>query len=513
VGKSFLAALLACWWVDVHEIGTAFVATTAPSAEQVSTIIFREIKALHIRSRARAKEQNNPMLALPGRVTEDNAWKIDVDGQSITVAKGRKPPDNKSEDAFQGLHAEYVLSIGDEACGLSESMIDALSNITSNETSRRLLIGNPTDPRSYFGTIFKEQGGTEGAWHLIGISVMDNPNFHGKGLCDESCPRWADHRNKTAGLGHNAAMLRSLSDQSFVDDKRKEYGEESARYIARVLGEFAFEAGSNLFSDYDLAQAENCHVMPDPEKPYRVFGVDIARMGADKTVVYMAERGFVMAIDDETGEPTGGLILDDEGEPIPGLKLRLIAEWHQKPFVNRTEEDGRVTGGTAEAIYALALQYGVSEVRIDASGMGHGVIDPLYGMFHNEFTIVEVMGGGASPDKRSYFNNRAYQYSEMRRTAFQGTLDLDPKDTTLIDELAGIQYFFAQQGGGLQIESKESMKKRGVKSPDFADAAWYAVHDIDYLLNSPYAGLEEGTIISSDLEAYVSSPLFDGVLW
>jgi hypothetical protein len=39
VGKSFSAALLTCWWVDVHPLGSAFVATTAPSADQVSTII------------------------------------------------------------------------------------------------------------------------------------------------------------------------------------------------------------------------------------------------------------------------------------------------------------------------------------------------------------------------------------------------------------------------------------------------------------------------------------------
>lgn len=501
VGKSFLAALLSAWWIDTHPLGSAFVATTAPSADQISTVIWREIRKLHMESRVRARELEQPELALPGRITEDNKWKIDIDGQATLVASGRKPPDNKSEDAFQGIHAEFVLAIGDEACGLSLSMVDGLSNITSNETSRRLLIGNPTDPRSHFAHIFKELGNVgelDDGWHLIGISVKDGPNFHGGGVCE--C-----HPNEPFGLGMSESALRSLSDQSFVDTKAREYGEDSPRFISRVLGFFAFEMGNNLFSDYDLAQAENCHVMPDPEMPYRVLGVDIARMGTDFTFVYLAERGFIMHTDDESGEPTGELLKDGEGEYIPGVKLRHLAHW-QAPFVDQHHEDGTVTRGTAERIDEIARQYGVQEVRIDASGMGHGVIDPLAAT-PKPYLIVEMLGGGATPDRRAYLNNRAFQYSELRRQCFQGTVDIDPKDKQLIDELGGIQYEMADaaSGGGLKIESKESMKKRGVKSPDAADAAWYAVANLEHLIDDPYRDVAPGTIVQTELDDWVPS--------
>ena len=46
-GKSFQAAILACWWVDTHPLGTAYVATTAPTNDQISEIIFREVKRIH----------------------------------------------------------------------------------------------------------------------------------------------------------------------------------------------------------------------------------------------------------------------------------------------------------------------------------------------------------------------------------------------------------------------------------------------------------------------------------
>lgn len=498
VGKSFLAAMLACWWIDTHAVGTAYVATTAPSADQVSAIIFREIKRLHIVSKQRAKELNDPTLALQGRVTEANEWKIEVDGQSVLVAKGRKPPDNKSEDAFQGIHAEYVLAIGDEACGLTESMIDGLDNITSNQTSRRLLIGNPTNPTSHFGKIFREN---TGAWMLISISVFDNPNFHGGGLCQ--C-----HKGEPLGLGMNESALRSLSDESYVNNKKKEYGEDSPRYKSRVLGEFAYDSGNQLFNEYDLAQAKNCQVMPDVENPYVILGVDVARMGSDSTVVYRADRGFVMAIDDETGKPTGGIINDEMGEPIPGIKIRYVDSWKDAPFVDRAGDDGKIVRGSANRIHEIAMALGASEVRVDASGMGHGVIDPLFVLAQGQYEIVEMLGGAASPDRRAYLNNRAYQYSELRRTAFQGTLDLDPSDEPLIDELEGIIYDFAdgQSGGGMKIESKESMKRRGVKSPDFADAAWYCFADLSHL--DGFGGMDAGSVVKANMDLYEPSSFY-----
>ena len=501
VGKSFLAALLACWWIDTHPVGTAFVATTAPSADQVSAIIFREIKGMHLISKQRAKDMNDPSLMLPGRVTEANEWKIEVDGQSVLVAKGRKPPDNKSEDAFQGIHAQYVLAIGDEACGLTESMIDGLDNITSNETSRRLLIGNPTNPTSHFGKIFRDN---TGAWNLISISVFDNPNFHGGTLC--SC-----HRGQPLGLGMNKEALRSMSDESYVKNKKIEYGEDSARYKSRVLGEFAYDAGNQLFNEYDLAQAKNCRVMPDPENDWLILGIDVARKGGDSTVVYRADPGFVMEIDDETGLPTGKMAHDEDGEPIPGIRVRYVDSWKDAPFIDLTQQDGSVIRGSANRIHDIALALGANELRIDASGMGHGVIDPLSEMAGYRYEIIEMFGGGASPDRRAYLNNRAFQYSELRRRAFQGTLDLDPEDDELLDELQGIIYDFAsgQSGGGMKIEDKHDMKRRGVKSPDFADAAWYAAANLDHLTEGPYGGMAAGDTFKTDMSDYAPSAFFD----
>jgi hypothetical protein len=483
VGKSFFAALAVCWWIDTRPIEKVFAATTAPSQDQVAGILWREIRRFWALSHKLAKaDKTGAYKPLPGYITQENKWKGDL---GELLAQGRKPPDNKSEDAFQGFHDGYVLAIGDEACGLSESMIDGLSNITTNKTSRRLLIGNPTNPSSYFGKIFKDN---TGAWTLHTISVLDSPNFHGGSRC-------ACHRGEAVGLNMPAEALRNLTDQSFVDSKKLEYGEDSPRYRSRVQGEFAYDAGNTLWDDYDLAIAKNTTVLPLMEHMYRVLGVDIARFGNDSTYIYMAEWGTVQQTDDETNKSLGKDKVDERNVPIAGIKLRHVAHWKDAPLVDRTLPDGTFERGTASMVNEFAISLGVSEVRVDASGLGGGVIDALYDLALNRYSIYEMVGNGASPDRRTWHNFRAYQMDAMRKMGFQGTLDIDPEDENLIDELGGIQYEFSEASGGMKIESKESMKKRGVKSPDAADAAWYACADLDYLSGAMFPGAKPGDIV------------------
>lgn len=113
------------------------------------------------------------------------------------------------------------------------------------------------------------------------------------------------------------------------------------------------------------------------------------------------------------------------------------------------------------------------------------------------------MGGAASPDRRRWLNDRAFQMDgNLRQRMFNGEIDLDPRDEELLDQLSGVQYEFADgsAGGGLKIESKESMKKRGVKSPDFVDAVWYAAADL-----SGKSGLTPGEVIFTGLDEMVDN--------
>lgn len=378
-------------------------------------------------------------------------------------------------------------------------MIDGLANITSNDTSRRLLISNPTNPFSYLGKLFLKptfnEDGTP-TWAKIHVSVFDLPTFHGRkgqGCTRELCEKFEEHQQLPLGLGFSRDALESMSGPQFVRDKRAEYGEDSARFKARVLGQFAFEAGSTLFSEADIANAVDTVVEIDfDDRP--VLGVDVARFGEDWSYVYRVDRGIVMRrawIDDPEDENDGKELprepaLDDNGLNIVGYKLRFVESWRDAPITTRTMPDGKRIMGSAERVHQIAMSIGAKEVRIDASGMGQGMIDATYSVRDEAggtYEIIEMLGGAASPDRRGWYNNRAYQFDHFRKMCFQGRCDMDPTDERLIDEVAGIIYDFAdgQSGGGLKIESKESMRRRGVKSPDAADAAWYAMADLDGL--------------------------------
>jgi len=163
VGKTFLAALLALWWIASHPAGTALVVMTAPTARQVRTILMRELGRLHAKGR------------LAGRVTLDG-WQID--GQLVAI--GLKPADGDPV-GFQGYHAAHVLVILDEAAGVPKALWDAADSLISNEGSRLLAIGNPDDSRSYFAAICRPGS----AFHVVGISAYETPGFTGEAIPDE----------------------------------------------------------------------------------------------------------------------------------------------------------------------------------------------------------------------------------------------------------------------------------------------------------------------------------------
>jgi hypothetical protein len=66
-------------------------------------------------------------------------------------------------------------------------------------------------------------------------------------------------------------------------------------------------------------------------------------------------------------------------------------------------------------------------------------------------------------------------------------MDLDPADDDLAAQLGAIKYKFTSRGQ-IQIESKDDMKKRGLPSPDRADALMLtagAVAPMDQVVEDP----------------------------
>jgi hypothetical protein len=111
-------------------------------------------------------------------------------------------------------------------------------------------------------------------------------------------------------------------------------------------------------------------------------------------------------------------------------------------------------------------------IFVDGGGVGGGVVDRLrqlgvpvtevqFGAKPDSGTLSELGGMG-----ERYANKRAEMWGSLREWLKRGAI---PNDRELIDDLTGLEYGY-NADNAIQLERKEDMKKRGLSSPDIADA-------------------------------------------
>ena len=104
---------------------------------------------------------------------------------------------------------------------------------------------------------------------------------------------------------------------------------------------------------------------------------------------------------------------------------------------------------------------------VDVGGLGAGVVDRLVELGHGE--IVQAINFGESPlDQDRYVNKRAEMWGQMKEWLTMAPVEI-PDTDSLHSDLCAVKYSYDSLNR-LKIEPKESMKKRGLRSPDEADA-------------------------------------------
>lgn len=480
-GKSKLAAILACWWIATRPIGQAIVVTTAPTYQQVHGIIWREIGKHHELSKANGQP-------LPGNVTASDKWNIVHNGTLFQAGWGRKPADTNIH-GFQGVHERYVLVIVDEACGINESLWTAIEAITTTGDARILAIGNPDDPNTQFGKIFNDNK-ISNQWTLHTISAFDTPNLARRFLHDKTSPHY---RSAVADLDFPEELRPFMLQEETVESWREQWGETDPRWKAKILGEFPDQSENSLFSQATINRAVETIVKPDHDsRP--VLGVDVARFGQDISAIYSSEMGTVWEkFDDENG--------NEIFQPTQrrGKLVRQVKTWAKADGVE-----------SANIIHQTALEVGAIEVRIDVAGLGAPIMDAVANLAQTTYSVVGMNGNGPVPDIYRHRNSRAWWHDSLREQMYSGTIDLDYDDEKLKNELLGIRYHFKNSYRSLQVESKEDMAARNVKSPDHSDALVYATAPIEEILSNPLSQYNPGQKISIDARQLIG--LLEGSL-
>lgn len=378
---------------------------------------FRQVKGIlwsHIRSLA---VKHN----LPGEVFTTE-WKID----NQIVADGFSPAEH-NESAVQGIHSENLLIVVDEAGGISNTIGQALEALMTGQHTRLLLLGNP--PTNNVGSWF-ERSCSSDLYNVIPISAFDTPNFTGEPV---------------------GAWSRNLVDQEWVDDVTRAFGNESPFVQARVYARFPRTSETSVIPVEWIEQAMGLESDPGPIK----LGVDVAADGGDEFVIARLHGQTASIVHTSRGNRSP---IEVAGRVLDAIK---------------SAQKIHVAQGTREKV----------RVKIDAIGVGWGVAGLLeeWGADgRHDAVIVPVNVAQSAYDREQFANQRAEMWWTGRE-ALQPNEDgyqdlaLDVDHSTMM-QLAAPSYR-ANSSGRLQIESKMEMSKRGIGSPDRAEAVLLALFE------------------------------------
>jgi len=214
------------------------------------------------------------------------------------------------------------------------------------------------------------------------------------------------------------------------------YGEDSDVAKVRVRGMFP-SASSMQFIPLGLVEDAQARPVPanlasDPV----IFGVDCARFGDDESV----------------------------------LAIRQGRDAVSRPWKKWGQMDSMTLAGD---IALEADRWHPDAIFVDAGNIGAAIVDRLR-QLRPDTPVMEVWFGGEGRDAElepgvrvRTANKRAEMWTKMRSWLRGATI---PHEERLRDDLIGPTYTFASDDTRVILERKKDMKKRGLPSPDWADA-------------------------------------------
>lgn len=406
VGKTTTAALLVLWFAVTRDAaGTDWKAiTTAGAWRQLERYLWPEIRLW-------ARRLRFDKIGRPPFDERSELLQLSLNlrhGSAFAVA---------STDAalIEGAHAESIFYLFDESKAIAADIFDAAEGAFST-------------PGEVFALAQSTPGSPSGRFYEI----------HNRK------PGLEDWRTRHVTLSE--AIAAGRVSKKWADQRARQWGERSALYLNRVLGEFASddEAGVIPLSWVELAN-ERWRAWKDSGEdpgPVTVLGVDVARSGSDQTVLALRA-----------------------GEVITELR-------------RFTHADTMATTGRVAAV----LQANPScKAIVDVIGVGAGVVDRLREQGFRRTVAFNASAGTGRKDRSGelgFVNTRSAAWWTLRELldpAYGPTLALPPDDL-LTGDLVAPRYSVTS-AGRLQVEGKDDVKKRIGRSTDSGDAVVQAAFE------------------------------------
>lgn len=316
---------------------------------------------------------------------------------------------------MQGFHESEMLFIVDEASGVADPIMEAILGTLTGENNKLLLCGNPTKTS---GTFFDSHNKDRGLYKCHTVSSEDSQRTNKESI---------------------ASLVRK-------------YGYDSNVVRVRVRGLFPKQE-DDVFIPLELPEQAVRTEKNDIIKRL-ALGVDVARYGSDETCMY----------------------------ENAGYNCRLVKSY-------RGHDTMETAGHCVRLFHQMEKAYpqyrGPIYLNIDDCGIGGAVTDRLAELKRGEMRrelsrmqIVPVNAATVVPDQeaaKNYDNLTTYMWAQIRELMTAGAISLENDDET-VAQLSCRKYRMTSRGK-IILESKDDMKKRGLDSPDRADALALSLYE------------------------------------
>ena len=242
VSKSHSAAGLALWFRSSFGPDSQVIMTST-TARQVNAILWRELRMMRARSgrclecKAEDEERGRPgprpcphSASILGQLAERAQ-------AGLKCAKGNEQTDFRTitgftareKEAVAGTSGTNLFYIVDEASGVHEEIFEAIEGNRAGG-ARVVLFSNPTRTVGEFFDAFHRK---KEFYRCVTVSSEESPN-----------------------VVQGRVVIPGLATRGYIEEKRREWGEDSPLYMVRVLGEFALNEDGRLFSIAAITEAE-----------------------------------------------------------------------------------------------------------------------------------------------------------------------------------------------------------------------------------------------------------------
>ena len=360
-------------------------------------------------------QERSPLLKFILKWTKTYIYMVGHEKRWFATARTATKPEN-----MQGFHEDNMLFIIDEASGVADPIMEAILGTLSGENNKLLMCGNPTRTSGAFFDAFNSD---RALYKCHTVSSADSPRTNKKNI------------------------------ESLI----RKYGRDSNVALVRIFGEFPKQEDDVFIM---LSSIEQCgskvYELPEGKgMPYIIFGVDVARFGDDETIIYRNVKG----------------------------KLKMV--------VRRNGQDLMATVGDVVTQYRKVIKEfpeykGQIFANIDDTGLGGGVTDRLKEVKREQnlhrLSIIPINAAEKidtdtkeGKEAAEYYNNlTTHMWAVLRDLLENKEIEIEDEADTFAQ--LSIRKYFMTSSGKLELESKKEIKKRGVHSPDRADAVALSIY-------------------------------------